>query len=291
MKVKILIFCMTVLLLLTSVTTAAAAEFDPRKTGSISVTLTEQDEKMPVAGAELSLYCIATVGINTDGKLNYRYTGAFAGTDIPIEDPDLAAKLDAYLSEKEVAAAKLYTNTEGTAVSENLPLGLYLIRQTGTVEGFAPCTPFLVTVPMEEAGAYVYAVNASPKTYVTKLVSITIRKICNTNGGAKAADSVTVQLLRNGNLVQTATLSEKNNWKITYTDMPKSDAYRIQEVNIPKGFTATYKEKDFVFTVTNTATLAQTGQPVWPIPVLALTGVLLIAAGFVLLQKKREPNA
>ncbi|MBQ5675169.1 MAG: hypothetical protein IIV45_08850, partial [Lachnospiraceae bacterium] len=27
-----------------------------------------------------------------------------------------------------------------------LPLGLYFIKQTGAVEGFAPCTPFLVTV-------------------------------------------------------------------------------------------------------------------------------------------------
>ena len=77
----------------------------------------------------------------------------------------------------------------------------------------------------------------------------------------------------------------------TYTDMPESDAYSIKEVNVPKGFTATYKQNAYVFTVTNTSTLIQTGQLIWPIPVLALIGVLFIAVGSMLLQKKRKTNA
>jgi LPXTG-motif cell wall-anchored protein len=60
---------------------------------------------------------------------------------------------------------------------------------------------------------------------------------------------------------------------------------------VPKGFTATYMQNDYVFTVTNTSTLIQTGQLMWPIPVLAISGMLLIASGVVLLQKKRETNA
>jgi hypothetical protein len=100
-----------------------------------------------------------------------------------------------------------------------------------------------------------------------------------------------VQLLRNGNVVETATLNAKNNWQITYTDMPESDAYSIQEIDIPKGFTATYSKVGYVFTVTNTSTLIQTGQLIWPIPVLAVCGMLLIALGTTLLQKKRKTNA
>lgn len=102
---------------------------------------------------------------------------------------------------------------------------------------------------------------------------------------------MTVQLLRNGKVVETATLSENNNWQVTYTDMPESDAYSIQEVNVPKGFTATYKQNAYVFTVTNTSTLIQTGQLIWPIPMLAFIGVLLIATGVVFLQKKRNQDA
>ena len=288
---KIVVLCLTVVMLVTCVFTVSAEEFDPAKTGSISVTLTEQYEKAPIASAELSVYHIATVGINTDKKLNYIYKDAFAAIGIAIDDPDLATKLDAYLSENEVAAIKLCTDTNGTASCTDLPLGLYFVRQTNAVEGFAPCTPFLVTVPMESTDGYVYAVNASPKTEVAKLTSITIKKVWNTDASTKATDSVTVQLLLNDKVVQTAVLNERNNWQVTYTDMPESDAYSIKEVNVPKGFIATYKQKGYVFTVTNTSTLIQTGQLIWPIPVLALIGVLLIAVGSMLLQKKRKPNA
>ena len=291
MSRKIFALCMAAFLLLCSVIPVSAEKFDPARTGSISVTLTDQYEKTPIAGVELNVYHIATVGIHTDEKLNYIYTEAFANTGIAIDDPALAAKLDLYLSETEVTAMKLCTDTNGAASCTNLPLGLYFVRQINAVEGFAPCRPFLVTVPMENADGYVYAVNASPKTEIVKLTSITIKKVWNTDASTQAADSVTIQLLRNGNVVETAILSESNNWQITYTDMPESDAYSIKEVNVPKGFTATYKQNAYVFTVTNTATLIQTGQRIWPIPVLAFIGVLLIATGSVLLQKKRKRDA
>ena len=170
-------------------------------------------------------------------------------------------------------------------------MGLYFIRQVSAVEGFAPCTPFMVTVPGMNADGYVYEVNASPKTEVARLTSITIKKVWNTDASTEAADRVTVQLLRNGNVVKTANLNAQNNWQVTYTGMPESDAYSIQEIDVPKGFTATYSKTGYVFTVTNTSTLAQTGQLIWPIPVLAVGGMLLIAVGITLLQKKRKTNA
>ena len=287
---KIALLSLAALLLVAFAISASAQAFDPQKTGSISVTLADRQENTPIAGAELSLYYIATVGVNTDGELNYIYTEAFAHTGIAVDDPELAAKLDAFLSENELTSIKLCTDGNGTAACTDLPLGLYFVRQTNAVEGFAPCTPFLVTVPADSGEGYVYEVNASPKTEVAKLTPITIRKIWNTDASAKASDSVTVQLLRNGKVVQTAILSESNHWQVTYPDMPQSDAYSVEELDVPKGFTATYQQNGYVFTVTNTSTLAQTGQTLWPIPVLAFVGVVLIAAGSVLLRKKREHN-
>ena len=290
MRRKFVLFCMTVCLILTSLISVAAEEFDPGKTGSISVTLTEQIGETPIAGAELSLYYVASVGVAEDGKLFYAYTGEFADTGIPLEDPLLAAKLDVYLSGKEVTAVKLRTDEEGSACFRDLPLGLYFIRQTGAVEGFSLCTPFLVTVPVESEIGYGYAVNATPKTEAAKLTDITIRKVWNTDASTKAAQSVTVQLLRSGQLVETVVLNEENQWQAVITDMPESDAYSIREVNVPQGFTATYKQSGYVFTVTNTSTLIQTGQLIWPVPVLAFLGVLLIGTGSLLL-KKRGTNA
>jgi hypothetical protein len=134
-------------------------------------------------------------------------------------------------------------------------------------------------------------VNASPKTEVARLTSITIKKVWNTDATTEAADHVTVQLMRDGKVVQTATLNAQNDWQVTYTDMPESDAYSIKEIDVPKGFTATYSQAGYVFTVTNTSTLIQTGQRVWPIPVLAAVGMLLIALGIALLQKKGKSHA
>ena len=284
---KILSLCLAVLLLVACVITASAEEFNPERTGSISVTLTEQNEKTPIVGAELSVYYIASVSVNANGKLSYVYTDSFAGAGFDLNDPEFVSKMDAYLSDK-VPAIKMRTDANGAACCADLPLGLYFVRQTNAVEGFAPCTPFPVTVPMENGEGYVYAVNASPKTEVAKLTSITIRKVWNIGASTKKADSVAVQLLRNGKVIESAILSEKNNWQVTYEGMPESDGYSIREVNVPAGFTATYKRNGYVFTVTNTSTLAQTGQLIWPIPVLALVGVLLIAVGSALLQKKRN---
>jgi hypothetical protein len=137
----------------------------------------------------------------------------------------------------------------------------------------------------------VYEVNASPKTEVSKLTSITIKKVWNTDESTEATEHIIVQLLKDGTVVKTATLSKDNNWQITYNDMPESDAYSIKEIDVPKGFTATYSQTGYVFTVTNTSTLIQTGQLMWPIPVLAVGGMLLIAVGITLLQNKRNTNA
>ena len=248
----------------------------------------EPKQNEPIVGAELSVYCVATVSLNGDGRLCYVYTDAFEPLPVAVDDPSLVTALDAYLPQSDVPCFMMMTDAAGTASCEGLPLGLYFIKQTGAVAGFAPCTPFLATLPAADADGYVYEVNASPKTDVTRLTSITVKKVWNTDASTGAADSVTVQLLRGGKVIETAVLNEQNNWQVTYTDMPESDAYSIKEVKVPKGFTATYKQNGYVFTVTNTSTLIQTGQLMWPIPVLAVSGTLLMAVGIALLRKKRE---
>ena len=271
--------------------TAFAQDFDFDRAGSISVTLMEQDGKTPISGAELSLYYVATVSLNSKNNLSYTFTNGFKTCGCSLDDPELSAKLDAFVKENSVYAEKLVTDSQGTVTFTNLPLGLYFVKQTSAVAGYAPCTSFLVTVPNHNADGYVYDVNASPKTDIAKLTDITIKKVWNTDASTKAADSVTIQLLKDGVVVETATLSTQNNWQITYPDMPESDMYSIVEVNIPKGFTATYSQSGYVFTVTNSASLIQTGQLTWPIPLLAMTGLCLIAVGTTVLRKSRNNNA
>lgn len=269
--------------------TAFALDYD--RVGSISVELKDRDGETPIQGAELSLYHVAKVSLNSEKNLSYNFTDAFEDCGFELDDPALSAKLDGFVKENSLSAQKLVTDAHGKVTFANLPLGLYFVKQTNTVAGYAPCTSFLVTVPNESADGYVYDLNASPKTDIAKLTDITIRKKWNTDASAKAADSVTVQLLKDGVAVKTATLGAQNKWQVTYTDMPESDAYSIVEVDVPKGFTATYSQSGYVFTVTNTSSLAQTGQLIWPIPVLAMAGLCLIAVGTILLRKPRNKHA
>ena len=285
---KIITFLTVLLLLLVCSCVGSAEEFDPSKNGSVSVTLVEQKQNEPIVGAELSVYYVATVRQNAEGKLIFRYTEDFISFDAAVDDVSLATKLDGFVEQNNVPSEKMTTDVLGTASLEGLPLGLYFVKQTGKVEGFAPCTSFLVTIPGENNGEYVYEVNASPKTETVRLTSVTLKKVWNTDASTAVTDRVTVQLLKNGNVVKTAILDAKNDWQVTFADMPESDDYSIKEVDVPKGFTATYNQNGYVFTVTNTSTLIQTGQLMWPIPVFAAGGMLLLAAGIVLLKKRKE---
>lgn len=268
-----------------------AQDFDSNRVGSISVTLMDHDSKTPIVGAELSLYHVATVILNSKNNLSYTFTAAFEDLGAALDDPALSVKLDAFVEGHSVPLEKLVTDAHGKVSFTNLPLGLYFVKQTNAVAGYAPCTSFLVTVPNYNTDGYVYDVNASPKTDVAKLTTITIRKVWNTDASTQAADSVTVRLLRDGVVLETAILNDQNNWQVTYSDMPESDSYSIKEVNVPKGFTATYSKSGYIFTVTNTASLIQTGQLIWPIPILAITGLCLITVGTIVLSKSRKKNA
>jgi LPXTG-motif cell wall-anchored protein len=59
---------------------------------------------------------------------------------------------------------------------------------------------------------------------------------------------------------------------------------------VPKGYVPSYSVNGREITVTNTATLIQTGQMNWPVPVLGGLGALLIAVGVYIILRKRKNN-
>ena len=204
MRRKFISSILTIWVLLMMPMTVFAQDFSSDRIGSISVTLMAQDSKTPITGAELSLYYVATVRLNNKNNLSYTFSNTFEDCGCALDDPSLSTKLDTFVKDNSVSAAKLVTDAHGNVTFPNLPLGLYFVKQTSAVAGYAPCTSFLVTVPNQSADGYVYDVNASPKTDIARLTDITIRKIWNTDASTKTADSVTVQLLRDETLLETA---------------------------------------------------------------------------------------
>ena len=288
---KALRLCLILLLLAALPTTAMAQEWDPDRLGSLSLSLVSRSEETVLAGAELSLFRIATVEADAEGTLRYSLTEAFSNSGLSLEDPDLIPKLDAFVSEQTVPCRKTHTDDKGNACWDQLPLGLYFVKQTGQVAGFAPCTSFLVTIPMTGENGYQYDVDGSPKTEVAQLITVTVQKVWNTDKSTKIPNQVVVRLMRGDQVLHTDVLHDGNDWQAIYHNMPESDAYWIEELDVPNGYTATYARKGYVFTVTNTSSLVQTGQLIWPIPVLALAGMFLLLVGFSILRKTGKQNA
>lgn len=290
MRNKLFSLCLAVWLLLTMPVTAFAQQFNANRVGSISITLADQNEKKPVANAEIAIYYVA-VAENENGRPFYTYTEDFETCGFALNDPKLAVRLATFVEEHPVPAKKFVTDAHGRVTVTALPLGLYLVKQTEPAANGVICMPFLVTVPNELDGGYDYDVDARPKANVVETTDITVRKVWNADETVKIADSVTVSLMCDGAVVKTATLSEENGWEVIFYDMPCSDAYSVVEDYVPEGFTATYAQNGYEFTVTNSAALPQTGQVIWPIPLLAVAGVFLLAVGGAFLRRSREHDA
>ena len=68
--------------------------------------------------------------------------------------------------------------------------------------------------------------------------------------------------------------------------MKLSDKYSVKEINVPKGYTPSYKVNNYVFTVTNTDTLPFTGQIFYPIIILSTLGIVLILTGVRIMKNE-----
>ena len=123
---------------------------------------------------------------------------------------------------------------------------------------------------------------------VDEFYQLTVKKIWKDGNSAVRPDSVKVKLIRNDKTIDTVTLSEKNNWRYTWHDMEYRDGWEVEEIDIQKGYKESYDSKERSFIITNTAALAPTGQLNWPIPVLLIVGIILIATGASLLRKGRK---
>ncbi len=263
-----------------------------------SVTLTVQDgseEGLPAGGGVLTLYQVGNITIE-DYNLRYTLTDAFKECGYSLEDitvEGLARNFTDYLSENEIAGISRTIGADGKVFFTSLSAGLYLIVQTGSSEGWYDISPFLISVPMtnEDGTEWIYDIEASPKAErvpeVSTPVDLTVTKKWSDTGKNRPS-SVTVQLYHNDVNVENIVLSDANNWTYTWKDLDGKYTWQVREINVPKGYTASYVISGSRVTITNTSTLIQTGQLFWPIPVLAAAGMLCIIVGWRLLKKKRS---
>lgn len=137
---------------------------DMDKKGSITVEL--KYGTATVKGGTLSLYKAGKV-VEEDGNYAFAWEKAFVGFGGEIALPDdgtLAKNLYAYAKDAQVKAVTTLENKTGTVVFENLEPGLYLVVQSEAATGYTALSPFVISVPMEQEGHYVYDVSAYGKS-------------------------------------------------------------------------------------------------------------------------------
>ncbi len=137
--------------------------------GSISVSMTY--DGATVSGGTLTLYRVGEI-LEYDGTYRFALTGKFVNSGASLEDissSELAEHFAAYASESGTASiASAVVGSDGTVVFSGLEIGLYLVFQKEAADGYEAATPFLVSVPMNENGTYIYDVDASPKVELKK---------------------------------------------------------------------------------------------------------------------------
>lgn len=237
---------------------------DLSRTGSIKVSLYDSETSEAVGGGTLTLYRVAKVQ-KDNANLSFVYTNGFE--DCGVELGDLSeGELAGRLAEKIAATAESTTveiSDLGLAEFGDLEVGLYLVVQTTAAENYNVINPFLVSVPIQENGSYVYDVDALPK------VGTATKKTPDTPDEPDTPDT---------------------------PDEPDTpDTPVAPGPDNPDGWVlGDHGEKNYPNPdnpnghVMGAHGLPQTGQLNWPIPVLAVTGVVLVAAGIKLKKGNRR---
>lgn len=258
-----------VLVALTLLVWCAAPAFalevvDLSRTGSIKVSLYDSETSEAVGGGTLTLYRVAKVQ-KDNANLSFVYTNGFE--DCGVELGDLSeGELAGRLAEKIAATAESTTvevSDLGVAEFGDLEVGLYLVVQTTAAENYNVVNPFLVSVPIQENGKYVYDVDALPK------VGTATKKTPDTPDEPDTPD----------------TPDEPDTPDTPVAPGPDNPDGWVLGDHGEKNYPNPDNPNGYVMGAHG---LPQTGQLNWPIPVLAVTGVVLVAAGIKLKKGTRK---
>lgn len=289
-KLMLCVLCLALLVALSVPALAVDHTIDWTKNGSLTVIIedSEDPEMAPVVGASIAVYHVASAK-SSNGQFAFTYTKDFAGCGLSLDDigdEALAQQLADYATEKRLSHKTELTDELGMARFDDLTLGLYLVIQEAGAE-YSTCLPFLVTIPGSDSNMWLYNVYAQPKTGIIRLTNLTVKKVWENDKTSDRPTSIDVKLLKNGEVAETVTLTAAEGWTHTWIGLSARENWTVEE-EVPENYEATYKQEENVITITNASTLIQTGQLNWPIPVFAGLGLLLFAAGWVLIRKKKS---
>lgn len=239
---------------------------DRTATGTLSIDLTYNGNSL--ARGVFNIYHVAE--LDDSPVLSYTLTDAFKnaaddGLNINAvkstsEAEKAAQTLARYAAHTAETATLTTTGNAGSPASvSGLALGIYLVVQTGAPSYYSSANPFLVYIPMtnEEGTGWDYAYTAHPKTGYNppgeNTVNVLVEKVWNDSGfESERPTSVQAGLYRNSTLYDTQTLSEKNNWKYTWTGLSAGVSWTVDEIAVPQNYICVVDHSGQNWKLTNT---------------------------------------
>mgnify|MGYP002675760666 CR=1 FL=1 len=302
------------IVILNSVTKSiATGVIDPNRDVTLTIKYDYKEKILP--NVPFKIYRVA----NVSSDVNFELTGEFARYPVEVNGLDssgynsLAETLRGYVQRDEISPmCEGVTDENGNlefshSGQQNLKPGMYLvIGDTISVDGYIYETePFMSCLPNMDPIDYtwLYDVSVTPK-YIREEISpketIKIQvevlwadeKLKN-----QRPKSVIINLLSDGNIYDTVSISELDDWCYMWNDIPKYDesgnliVWSIVEEEIP-GYTISITQDESTFTVLNTAVpqeenpMPQTGVPWWPIHIFSICCTFSLIAGFVIIRRK-----
>lgn len=251
-------------------------------TGSIHVNLYDSTNNKALSGGELTVYRVAEVQ-RKNGNLSFEYCGDFDGCAIELgdlTDSTLAGQLQEYLSDNAEGTVR-EVDANGNVNFDDLELGLYLIVQTEASKGYEPINPFLVSLPMAEDGKWNYAVDASPKVGAYTPTKPDTPPTPPTPPTPDYPDTPTPpdnpdNPVSPGNPDNPVAPGHPDN-----PVAPGHPDHPVAPGNPDSPVLPGHPDNPVM------SGLPQTGQLNWPVPVLAVSGVVLFAFGWALDRKYR----
>lgn len=209
-------------------------------------------------GGKVTIYRVAT------SKLKFVNGFDAAGVSLDnLTDSSLPGKLQAAVTSDTVSVSAS-AGSDGKVYFQNLQMGLYLVVQTQAVSGYEPFASFLVTIPIKDGQNWNYDVDASPKMELIPKHDITPPPDTETPDTEVPDTEVPDTEVPDTEVPNTEDTEDRNQplHRVTEKDTEEYDW------NSSKNGRSNDAPK-----------IPQTGQLVWPIPVLAFIGLVLILVG------------